>query len=498
MPLQIALSDASHLRSRLQIWRHDYVALVREVFGAEPDPWQADVLRAFPTNPRLAMVACANPGKTAVLAWLGWGFLLTEEDAQAKACAISGANLRSNLWKEFAYWQGRAPLLQQLFHVGSERIENLDRPKTWFLEAATWDRDANAEQQGKVLAGLHARAVLFLLDEAGGIPDAVAMTAENALAAGEQGVAHVVLSGNPLELSGPLYRADVLERPMWTVFHVTGDPDDPKRAPRVSEQWAREQIERRGRDDYHVQVYVLGQWPTAASNALVSLSQFSEAFARWESATDLAVTPLTLGVDVARHGSDRSVVVRRAGDCVHEIRAGDVWVGQDTEYTAGRVIEIASEWVIPEYEKSGGAWPHERAKSMPIYVDDTGVGGGVTDKLLAAGYNAVGVIVGAGAKGFTPDGRPAEKVHANLKSFLCADIQERFKAGRIALDPIIRDRTHLVAEGSTLRVGYTSGRRKVEGKDEYKKRTGRSTDYWDAMMLAFADVAVPSGPFVEF
>jgi phage terminase large subunit len=42
------------------------------------------------------------------------------------------------------------------------------------------------------------------------------------------------------------------------VIEITGDPDDPKRSPRVSGQWAREQIEKYGRENPWVLVNVFG------------------------------------------------------------------------------------------------------------------------------------------------------------------------------------------------------------------------------------------------
>jgi hypothetical protein len=55
---------------------------VREQFGVVPDPWQDEVLAAFPRNQRLAMKACKGPGKTAVLAWLAWNFLVVNQEPQ--------------------------------------------------------------------------------------------------------------------------------------------------------------------------------------------------------------------------------------------------------------------------------------------------------------------------------------------------------------------------------------------------------------------------------
>ena len=61
----------------LMRWHAEPQSFVREVFGVAPDPWQDEVLAAFPYRQRIAMKACKGPGKTAVLAWLAWNFLLT-------------------------------------------------------------------------------------------------------------------------------------------------------------------------------------------------------------------------------------------------------------------------------------------------------------------------------------------------------------------------------------------------------------------------------------
>jgi hypothetical protein len=89
-------------RARLDGWRQAPAAFVREVFGVVPDPWQEEVLEAFPDKPRIAMKACKGPGKTAVQAWLGWNFLATRRDAKIAATSITADNLADNLWSEMA------------------------------------------------------------------------------------------------------------------------------------------------------------------------------------------------------------------------------------------------------------------------------------------------------------------------------------------------------------------------------------------------------------
>ena len=87
---------------RLDAWKADPRVFVREAFKVTPDPWQDEVLAAFPRHQRLAMKACKGPGKTAVLAWLAWNFLATRRGAKMAATSITGENLADNLWAEMA------------------------------------------------------------------------------------------------------------------------------------------------------------------------------------------------------------------------------------------------------------------------------------------------------------------------------------------------------------------------------------------------------------
>jgi hypothetical protein len=105
------MMDARNLRR----WRHSPAVFVRELFGISPDPWQEEVLEAFPCHQRLAMKACKDPGKTAVMVWLAWNFLLTREEPKVAATSITADNLTDNLWSEMAKWQCKSPLLQEQF-----------------------------------------------------------------------------------------------------------------------------------------------------------------------------------------------------------------------------------------------------------------------------------------------------------------------------------------------------------------------------------------------
>ena len=108
-----ALDEAS-IETLLRWWEHP-ADFVREMFDVEPDAWQVDVLEAFPHNQRLAMKACKGPGKTAVLAWTMWNYLVTRPHPKVAATAITKDNLDDNLWTELAKWQKRSKLLESAF-----------------------------------------------------------------------------------------------------------------------------------------------------------------------------------------------------------------------------------------------------------------------------------------------------------------------------------------------------------------------------------------------
>jgi hypothetical protein len=254
---------------------------------------------------------CKGPGKTCLLAWLIWNFLLTRPHAKIAATSITGDNLRDCLWAELAKWQQKSELLKELFTWQSKRIFANDHPDTHWASARTWSRDADPEQQADTLAGLHADYMLFVLDESGGMPEAVMAAAEAAMASGIE--THIVQAGNPTQLSGPLYRASERDRKLWRVWEITGHPDDPKRTPRMPVAWAREMMEAYGVEHPWVLVNVFGRFPPHSWDALIGPSDISAAERRSYRDHDIEREAKILGVDVARFGDDQSVVFPRQG-----------------------------------------------------------------------------------------------------------------------------------------------------------------------------------------
>lgn len=172
---------------------------------------------------------------------------------------------------------------------------------------------------------------------------------------------------------------------------------------------------------------------------------------------------IEIGVDVARLGSDRTVFVKRKG--LKEIAR--------VSYTKKRTTEVCD--LLENFVGQD--------KDVLIKIDDTGVGGGVTDEMIARGYNVI--PINFGAKASNPDKYP------NL-------ISEAWFYLQSIIDSIsITNDKDLLVELSNREWKMDSkGRRGVESKDDYKKRGFRSPDQADATILCF--YTPPEPPKIEY
>jgi hypothetical protein len=112
-------------------------------------------------------------------------------------------------------------------------------------------------------------------------------------------------------------------------------------------------------------------------------------------------------------------------------------------------------YVADEVERFAGY-----EKSDRIKVDDTGVGGGVTDILQDRGYNVIPVNFGG-------DANDQDRYPSTASEMW-------FEVGRIIQDIACPENDRLAAELVNRKSKGLDhkGRRMVEGKEEYKKRHG--------------------------
>lgn len=170
-------------------------------------------------------------------------------------------------------------------------------------------RDCRGARQDPV--GPHSKFVLALIDESGAIPVTVLRAVEQALSNCAFG--KILQAGNPISLEGMLYAAATHLAHLWHIIRITGDPDDPKRSPRIDQAWAQHQIDAYGRDNPWVLSYILGKFPPSSLNSLLGPEDVLAAMQRTIPDTAYQWAQARLGVDVARYGDDRTVIFPRQG-----------------------------------------------------------------------------------------------------------------------------------------------------------------------------------------
>lgn len=161
---------------------------------------------------------------------------------------------------------------------------------------------------------------------------------------------------------------------------------------------------------------------------------------------------IIVGADIARLGNDRIVFWKRKG-----LKTIDTKI-----YSKLRIPDTCDR--LEQFV--------EFDKTTEMRIDDTGVGGGVTDEMLKRGYNAVAINFGSKAQ----DGDK----YPNWISEAWFHMAEIINEAQLPYD------SDLLMELSTrLWKQDNKGKRRVEGKDDYKKRGFRSPDLADACIICY-------------
>lgn len=443
-------SYQSKLVEFAQRCREDPVFFATEALGAHLWSMQKDIARSVRDNRRTAVKACHGPGKTMVAATIVHWFLRLP-NSRVVTTATTWPQIEKQLWHEIArlHRNARYPLggrlLKTEYHLDGDR---------YAIGLST--KPENQES----FAGHHAENILLIFDEASGIPQPIFDTGEGYMTTPG---ARQLLIGNPIRPSGQFYDAFTRQRKDYNTFSIsvydtpnfTGEPVPPDVARRlVSRQWAEEYRNRVGEGSAEWQYRALGEFPKSAENSVIWLSDVEEAQAR-----DIPIEVLhpdaisRIVCDVARFGSDETVIMHRHG---YKVSLIETYTGQDTMQTVGRIVNAKADTGATE-----------------IVVDDTGVGGGVTDRLRELGHD---VIAFNGAE------TAIESDHYfNARTEIWFNLQQALKHADIPEDALIT--ADLCAP---IYKFDSQGRRQLEPKDNTKKRIGRSPDRGDALAMCFA------------
>ena len=183
--------------------------------------------------------------------------------------------------------------------------------------------------------------------------------------------------------------------------------------------------------------------------------------ARRLTAADQSEAPLLLGVDIARGGGDKTRIVDRLGRCAGH-QCNEVIDSADLMEVTGRVAREI-----------------DRLNPNMTFVDVTGLGAGVYDRLRERGYGRRVTAVNFGSKASQDDR------YANKRAEIWGRMGEWFAdPGGADIPNSDEWQSSLCAPG----YGFDSNSRLLlEKKEDIRKRVGFSPDLGDALALTFAE-----------
>lgn len=421
---------------------------------------QDEILQSVADNRYTAARSCHDVGKSFIsastIAW--WIAAHPPGEAFAVSTAPTAPQVEAILWREL----NRVHRLRDLpgyltggavpsWKLGNEIVAYGRKPA---------DYDQSAFQ------GIHAKYVLVVIDEACGVPQGL-FEAADALATNE--LSRVLAIGNP---DDPASYFEKICRPGsgWNVVEISAfdwleeaermrENDDPRldilEPLLVSRVWVEERKKRWGETSPVYISKVLGQFPEVTDDTLFTPKMIKDAHD-----LDLAgIDRGQFGADIARFGSDKTVIMHNRGGKVRRVAELSK---QDTMQTVGVIANAV----------------RQMDGVTPVIVDVIGVGSGVVDRLNEQGFQVVAFNGAERAYDSTRFRNRRAETYWMLREWL-------EEGGMIDLDP---EDDELAAQLQNMKyVVDSSGRIRIESKDDMRKRTKGKTpspDRADALVLS--------------
>lgn len=281
------------------------------------------------------------------------------------------------------------------------------------------------------------------------VPDKIWEVAEGGLTDGEP---MIFAFGNPTRTSGKFKECFGLQKHRWNTRQI-----DSRTAKMTNKKLFQEWIDDWGEDSDFVRVRVLGKFPRASVMQLIPSDVVEDAMVR--QAQYIGDDPLICGVDVARGGGDECVIQFRRG---FDARSEKVYkIPAEKSRDSMKVISLLN-------------MVFDKHKPDLIFVDETGLGGPIVDRLRQQNWPVFGVNFGGSADDKRYYQSKASEMWARMKNWLIA-------GGAIKNNP------ELETQLTEREYGHNSKDQLViETKDHLKGRGLSSPDWADGLALTFA------------
>lgn len=440
--------------------RRDPVWFMKEVLGVKKITGQQKrLIKSVRDNRRTAAPAGHGIGKTYISACIVIWFLFCFDQSKVLTTAPTWFQVENLLWAEVRKMIARSILS----NFCSPLLTKLKLDEDWFAVGLSTNDPTSFQ-------GIHAPFVLIVFDEATGIKSEIWQASEG-VAVGKDD--RFLAIGNPTDPASRF--KEVCDSPIWNVI-VLSSEDHPNVTTgenvipgAVTKEWIEERlIDYGGRESAGFRARVRGLFPEQGSDMLISLADVERARLRWrDPALSVKRKILATGADIARFGDDSTVI----GDLWEndenpeemDFNIFGSWIKQDTMATTGRIVDRIT---ISKNNK-------RKQVIRRVGIDDSGLGGGVTDRMKEQKYKVF--PFNGGEKAIDYD------KFLNRRAEMLWMVREELIADRLNLP----DHPKLIGELTNIKYSFDSkGRIKIEPKEDLKKRIGRSPDFADTLAIA--------------
>lgn len=395
---------------------------------------------------RTAVHACHGSGKT----FLAGDLVLWWFATRKGKCITTGAAARSvdtQIWPELrsAYRRVRSVIGGELLERKAE-LRDLDDDTHYALGFSADDIHK--------MRGHHHANLLVIIDEAAGVLPQIYTGIDGLVTSDDN---RILVQGNPGHPTGPYYercRSPEYNTIRMSVWEQPNVKEGREVIPgMVTRHWAETMLRQWGEGSPLAQMLLDGDFPDQGINSLITLSWVEQCQDRKPNPND---EPVVISCDVAREGTDETVIMVLEDDTVID---WEFYNGRDTVETTGRVMRQWNRFV-------------NKRRDIRVVIDDTGLGGGVTDQLRRIHGVPVFAFKGAvkpwyrGQGTQTPDKR--RERFTNLRGQAWWELRLAMQGCAITIpdDPVLRSQL------TAIQYEAPAGMIKVEEKKEMKKRMG--------------------------
>ena len=411
-----------------------------------PDKWHQEVgkvIKDYLEGPdelplQIAVASGHGAAKTAFVGWLIHWFMSCRPHPQVVCTANTETQLNTKTWRELAKWHKLAAN-REWFDWTATSYYLKAHPETWKANAIPW-----SENNTEAFAGTHEENVLVVFDEASKISDKIWEVTDGVLTTKKN---IWVVFGNGTRNVGRFYDCFHKHKNRWKTWNI-----DSRTCRAANKAYLDRLVEAYGGEDSdQSRVRVRGLFPRTATRQLISTEAVEKC--QQKEAEGWEYLPKVMGVDIARFGENSSTICIRQGRKVFPI---EVLPKQDLMQTAHRVAEAIKEH-----------------RPIQTFVDGSGIGAGVVDRLRQLNFNVVDV--NGGNSSLNPR-------FLNKRAEMWWECKEFIESGcELPKDQKLKD------ELTCVEYDYTDkGRIRLDRKTDIMEKYGFSPDRADALTMTFA------------